>query len=119
MATTKTATNTKPAELVGEICLYGASHCGAGWLAAHAGGRLGSGEPVSGRSFTEAVWMAAGALEAAGVRGVVVIHDAGGERHAVADVARIPTYGSLVWHRSGPGVVVSAEVILAAAAAQA
>lgn len=118
MPTTKTAKTSTPAELVGEICLYGASHCGAGWLAAHKGGRLGSGEPVSGRTFTEAVWMAAGALEAAGVTGLVVIHDAGGERHAVANVARIPMYGQMVWHRSGPGVVVSAEVILAAAAAQ-
>jgi hypothetical protein len=45
--------------VVAELCLYGngASGCGAGWLVKLADGRfLGSGDPVKGRGFTEAVW---------------------------------------------------------------
>lgn len=108
----KNSKTRKNAELVGEICLYGTSAIGIGWLArGKETGLLGNGEPKAERAATEAVWQAADALRAAGVDGVVAIYAPGGERYAVAHVANIPTYGSLAWRAAGPGVVISAEEI--------
>lgn len=115
----KTNKKTKcPAVLVGEICLYGNSAtCGAGWLAR--GEKTGLlGEPRKERSFTEAVWLAAEALRAAGVDGVIAIYAPGGERYAVANVRSVPSFGSLEWRAAAPGVVISAEQVLAAATAE-
>ena len=67
-------TTKKSAEIHCEICLYGTSKTGAGWLAMFAGRMAGNGDSVETRSFTEAVWMAAKALYAMGARGNVAIH---------------------------------------------
>lgn len=84
--------------IVAEICLYGTQQTGAGWLAQTADGLMfGNGRPVAGRPFTEAVWMAMGALESDGIRsGLVRIFLPGGEYMAVVDAALpVPTFGSL------------------------
>lgn len=102
-------------KLVGDVCLYGNSKIGIGWLATHAGGQLGDGTPKAGLAMTEAVWAATDALRAAGVEGMIVVYAPGGERYAVANLAHVPTVGSMTWYQAGPGVVVSAEQIKAAA----
>lgn len=92
------ATTTRRAARVAEICLYGTTDArvGAGWLAALPDGRmLGTGEPVAGRTFTEAIFRALGALEAIGVSGPVRVFDAGGER--MADMSEPTIYGALAW----------------------
>src|SRR5262245_34869716 len=69
---------------VAEICLYGTSAAGSGWIACIADGTMsgklmGNGELKHGRSMTEAVWLAADELKGAGVtRGIVRIFMAGG-----------------------------------------
>lgn len=85
---------------VAEICLYGAQSCGSGYLArTQAGGRFGTGDLVSGRSMTEAVWLAVDDIRQSGVtRGVVQIFAAGGERVARVDLgSHVPTVGELPW----------------------
>ena len=107
----------KVQNVVAEICLYGTHHTGAGWLAQSADGLLfGTGEPVGSRSFTEAVYMAMGALEGAGITsGTVRVFDAGGERMALVKAGgAVPNYGGLTWQ---PAIVytISSRDILAAA----
>src|SRR5688500_9948847 len=82
-------TNQNAASVVAEICLYGNSRIGAGWLASVPGAAplLGDGEPKAGRAFSEAVWLACDAIRAAGVvGGKVRIFAPGGERGAEADL---------------------------------
>lgn len=105
-------------KIVGDICLYGTSRTGAGFLvcAAPHGQTGGTGEPVAGRSFSEAVWMGVEMLEKIGVgRGLVRIFAPGGEEMAVVELGGlVPAYGSLKW---GPAVtyeINAAELIGAA-----
>ena len=105
--------------LVAEITLYGNHEIGAGWLArtkAEPGNILGDGEPVAGRPFTVAVWMADNALKETGCKpGKVRIFAAGGERYAEAALGNIPYYGSLEWRDASEfAVTVPAEAIEAA-----
>jgi len=111
MASKKTATP------VAEICLYGNRSTGAGWLAIHSLGArlLGDGEPVAGRSFTEATWIAARALTEAGWSGAVAIYEPGGERMAICDLASVPSYGSLPWQPAAHYEVSEAAIVAAAA----
>ena len=54
---------TQTQKIVAEICLYGTHVAGAGWLAQLADGALlGDGEPRTGRTFTDAVWLACDAI---------------------------------------------------------
>lgn len=110
------ANKKRAASLVGEICLYGTTLVGAGWLARGKGtGLVGNGEPVAGRAFTDAVWQAADVLRAAHLEGVVAIYAAGGEFYALADLTNVPTFGDLQWKAAGHAVVISAEQIAAVA----
>lgn len=99
-----------------EICLYGNREIGAGWLARTPDGRLlGDGDPVEGRMFTEAVWQAQDALEAAGVKGGRVrIFAAGGQRMAEEYLTHRAYFGDLKW-TAAPVIEISVEAILAAA----
>lgn len=104
-------------KVVADICLYGNSNTGAGFIVCRLdhGQTSGSGEPVVGRAFTEAVWMGVEQLRKLGLeRGLVRIFAPGGERMAVADLANVPAFGDLTW---GPAVVwtVSAAELMAAA----
>lgn len=95
---------------VADICLYGAMHCGYGWLATSADGRMfGDGELHASRSLTETVWLAQGSLEAAGVaNGRVRVFAPGGQRMAV--LPRLATrsyYGELAW---GPAPVIEVHL---------
>lgn len=103
--------NSKTSEIVGSIHLYGAQHCGHGFIAVKRGDlnkgskdqMFGDGEPVAQRSATSALWLAAEQLKLAGLdRGQVEVHvdTNAGSMHAVADLARLPNFGSLPWVRS-------------------
>ena len=107
---------TKAAKLVGEICLYGTTATGAGWLARGEGtALLGNGETTPGRGFTEAMWLAEEALQAAGLVGVVAVYAPGGERFALVLLGAVGSFGDLAWSPAGAAVTISAEQILAAA----
>lgn len=99
----------KTFEIVGSIHLYGAQHCGHGFIAVKRsakGGKeqmFGDGEPVAQRSATSAMWLAAEQLKLAGLdRGQVEVHidTNAGSMYAVADLTRLPNFGSLSWVRS-------------------
>jgi hypothetical protein len=86
-------------ELVAEICLYGASHCGSGWLVRLPDGRMfGDGELVKDRGMTAAVWQAQDAIEAAGVKsGRVRVFAAGGQMMADDYLTHRAYFGDLKW----------------------
>ena len=95
-------------EIVAEICLYGNHQTGAGYLATieDRAGLLGTGEPVPGRSFTGAVWLAVEEIWAqeqstAFRKGHVRIFAAGGQMFADAPLAHVPAFGDLEWVRYG------------------
>jgi hypothetical protein len=93
----------KKNQQVAEICLYGTSAVGSGYIARAASGEMiGNGVLVPGRSFTEAVWIAVDELEAAGLRkpGTIAIFAPGGEQMAVTDAMRVPAFGDLKWQRA-------------------
>lgn len=112
----------KSQKVVAEICLYGTTQHGAGWLARTSDGALlGDGELRQGRSFTEAVWLACDAVlrvyGACGGRprnGKVRVFAPGGERMADADINHPGYYGDLKW-QSATVLEISAEAIEAAA----
>lgn len=107
-----TSKTTTPAA---EICLYGTSAIGIGYIARTSDGRMfGNGAPVAGRGATETVWLAVDQLRAAGVvAGTVAIFAPGGERMAIAPISSVPSYGSLTW-QAAPVYVITAEQIAAA-----
>lgn len=85
-----------------EICLYGNRETGAGYLARIAsepGKFYGTGDPVRGRSFTEAIFLADIELREAGLpnKSAIRIFAPGGERYADVKSAAIPCYGALDW----------------------
>lgn len=86
-----------PTMVVADICLYGIRQTGAGWLAVTKDGRaFGTGDPMKDRSFTEAVYQAVAAIEAAGTRaGLVRIFHPGGEFMTVVALGAVPNYGSM------------------------
>lgn len=97
---------------VAEICLYGNSAAGSGWIACIADGAkiIGNGELKPGRSMTEAVWLAADELEGADItRGIVRIFMAGGDLCADVEIGKhIPYFGDLRWQRA-PLYAISVE----------
>jgi len=80
--------------------------------------RLGTGEPKSGRTFTEAVFIAAGLLNVSGVTsGIVHVYEPTGHKFAAFDLAKhIPCFGDLKWSDGGTAYIISAETVAAAAA---
>ena len=99
---------------VAELCLYGTSVTGAGYLVRTADGRLfGDGEPRQTRSFTDAIWLACDALCQAGIVGRVVVYRPDGLRMAFTDVARPASYGALVWEPAPVYVLTDAALIAA------
>jgi hypothetical protein len=105
------------AEHVADICLYGTHETGAGYIAAtRDGSHFGNGEPRTGRTFTEAVWIAVGALEAAGglEAGRVRVFAPGGERMAWMELTSPLTFSDLAWE-AAPVYTISASELEAAA----
>lgn len=116
-----TARAKKPAVPAAEICLYGTSAAGSGWIACirdgtPSGKMLGDGGLTPGRSMTEAVWLAVDELRGAGVaRGLVRIFASGGQSCADVEIGdHIPYFGDLKW-QAAPGYVLPAEQLLRAA----
>lgn len=87
--------------IVAIVCLYGTNARGTGWILEMRNGRmLGDGAVKAGRTFTESLWRALGALEVEALDhvGIVRVFDAGGARFADVDLgAAAPIYGSIVW----------------------
>jgi len=115
MKTTKTPQ--QPA-IVAEICLYGTSAAGSGWIACIADGTksgkmIGTGELKPGRSMTEAIWLAADELKGAGVtRGTVRIFESNGNFCADVEISQHIGYsGSLPW-KNAPRFAISSEDLL-------
>ena len=87
-------------KVTADICLYGTSRTGAGFLVCRLdhGQVGGSGNPVEGRSFTEAVWLGVETLRGLGVTGGILrIFEPGGERMSVVDFNNVPAFGALKW----------------------
>lgn len=108
---------------VAEICLYGTSRIGAGFIVSIPTAfkrpvRIGSGEPVSGRSFTEAVWIASDYIRLAGHdTGFVHVYEPTGHKFAEFRLEDGPAYfGSLKWIDGGTAYVIPASAVLEAAA---
>ena len=120
-----TTRTTQAARGQADVCLYGNPDLagtgrrktgGAGYLGViypH-GQSFGTGEPVEGRTYTEAIWAAQDELRALGIAGFIHLYDAGGERMAVIGIHESVTYGKLTWHPA-PVYTVSVEALLAAA----
>lgn len=86
--------------VVAEITFYGTRQTGAGFLAYAAGRKIaGSGDPVQGRGFTDALFLAVQALNDAGiVDGFVAVYEPSGLKMALIDLAfTVPYYGDLAW----------------------
>lgn len=111
----KRTTKKDSTTVVADLCLYGTIWTGAGWLARTTDGRMfGDGELRDGRTFTEACWMAAGAMESAGVRGMIRVFAPGGERMAVVPLHAVPCFGDMVWMPAVVYTIPMADVLAAA-----
>lgn len=113
----------KTQQHVAEICLYGTSMIGFGWLAqTRDGAMLGDGEPKGNRTATECVCIACGQLlrlfGAAGGRPAsgskVRVFAAGGLQYTDVDLRHPGYFGDFKWQPAQP-VVISCDAILAAA----
>lgn len=116
--TTRTATT-----IVGDICLYGTSMVGAGYLgvAMPHGQTFGDGTPSVHRSFTEAVWLGLADLKriTGAARGRVRVFHPGGERMSVIDINSCDNYGTIVsTTEPAPVYTISAEALIAASERQ-
>lgn len=107
--------NRKFVEPTSEICLYGTSARGVGWLALGSAfkGFLGTGEPKGGVGFTEAVWDACMALREAGSAGTAWVYEPSGMRRAVINIASPCYFGDLKWE-DVPVMTVEAAGLVAA-----
>lgn len=109
----------KKAQLVvAEICLYGTSRVGHGYLAraaAYPGKMHGTGEPSLARGATSCVFLACDDLRRAGCPdGIVRVFAPGGERMAEIELSNPPYYGDMKW-QPAPMFVIEAEALIAAA----
>jgi len=92
---------------VAEICLYGTRQTGAGYIVSIRTAvwpvRIGTGNPVPGRSFTEAVWKATDMIRLAGhVSGIVHVYEPTGQKVAAFRLEDGPCYyGDLKWTTDG------------------
>jgi hypothetical protein len=114
MARKQTKSTSNP--VVGEICLYGAQHCGHGYIAQTANGRMfGDGEPVAMRSATAAMWIGLESLRSAGCVGNVNVFAPGGRLMAVVNNrGAFPFFGNLEWQPASVLVISAADIIAAA-----
>lgn len=110
----------KTAEIVGEVCLYGAPHCGYGYIATTRGGSMfGTGEPNARYSQTDAIWSGLIDLQNAEYVGDVNVYASGGELMATTSNAGTFQYpGQMKWGPA-PKLTISADELIAAADAQA
>lgn len=99
----KTAT-TKPLYLEADICLYGTSNTGAGFIVArtganHDGAILKSEEVRPGRTLTEALWLAVDALRAADPTITIAnVYEPAGHFTTRIEVQKVvPSFGMLTW----------------------
>lgn len=105
-------------KIVAQICLYGATHCGHGWLAMVQGRNrpMGDGQPVSGCGMTAAIWNACDALQKSGISGKAAVFAPCGTVMAKIDLSERMYAGDLHWE-AAPVIEISAAEIEAAAVA--
>lgn len=101
--------------VVAEVCLYGTSFTGAGYLARTAAGRMfGTGDPVKERTFSEALWRAQHELRQAGTPdGPVAVFSPDGQRVALVGLNEATYFGALDW-KPAPVYEIPVEALLAA-----
>ena len=89
---------------IGDVCLYGAQHCGHGWGSQTTDGKLhGTCDIARDAGATAALWAALDYLQSKGYRGNVRVFAPGGGRMAIASVDGFrPYFGDLKW---GPAPV--------------
>lgn len=101
-------------KLVAEICLYGNSAVGAGWLVRmHDGRMLGDGAPKAGRSNTEAVWLAVDAIRTAmpaPLFATARVYAPSGCLCADVDLRHVGYYGDLKWLPAAVYAISAAEI---------
>lgn len=109
----KSKTQTQKRNIVAEICLYGTSQIGFGYIAALPDGRMfGDGSPVRDRTATDAIWLAVDDVRGAGADGgQVAIYAPGGERVAYAPLWSVPSYGLLQWEAAPVYEISVAEIV--------
>ena len=99
------ARKNSPTTIVGSIHLYGARHCGHGYISCkRVPGKpdqmFGNGELRAGRSATDALFLGGELLRQKGLfRGMVEVHmDFDGmPKVALADLSNLPYFGQLQW----------------------
>lgn len=92
----------KNKSIVADICLYGTSVIGYGYLAQVKDGQLvGDGKPCRERSATEAVWLACQEIRNLGIAGGSVrVFCPTGLWMATTDLSLPAYYGNLKWERA-------------------
>jgi hypothetical protein len=111
------ARTARKAAIVADICLYGTSYTGAGYLGVRMphGQTFGTGDPVKERSFSEAIWHGLDDLRRAGVTvGLVRVFDTGGERMSIIDINSAIYYGAMQWQPAPVYTISAAELERAA-----
>ena len=106
----------KSTKLVGEVCLYGASGHGFGYIARLENGRMfGDGELHKSRSCTAAMWHGLDAIKADTKKGIVRVYLPGGQRMGEVQIeSHWPTIGDMpTW--AADYVEIPMEAVLAAA----
>ena len=107
--------------VVAEITFYGTRQTGAGFLAYGPDHKriAGTGDPVQGRGFTDALFLAVQALTEAGiVDGFVAVYEPSGLKMALIDLSySIPYWGDLAW-TAAPVYVLDAQALTLAASAR-
>lgn len=82
------------------ICLYGTHEVGAGYIATDERGKqYGNGDPVKGRNFTSALWLAMNELRGANPHPhlLVVVYEPSGRMFARVSLQESPYFGELKW----------------------
>lgn len=112
MLVAKKSKKVQRVELVGDICLYGARHCGFAYYASRhepefaiigKGGWNEAEDGLSGKvtSLTEAVFSACRDLRAVGVEtGTIRVFAPGGDQYGDISVSNPPNFGSIDWKRA-------------------
>lgn len=118
MATKTTAKSSQATKPVADVCLYGNTQIGFGYLTRveSTGKMTGDGEPKEGRSCTDCLHLAKADLEAQGIAGKaqIAIFMAGGERVSYVGIQDVTYFGSLKWEVA-PVLTINATDLMTAA----
>jgi hypothetical protein len=105
------------ANIVAEVCLYGARHVGFDYLACSSSGLYTRFTPNSQpdptrlryESLTDCIFRAQRELIEIGLSGTVAVYEPGGERVAYVDLGACTYFGSMPWQ---PAPKITIEVVV-------